>query len=198
MNLAFIDIAKAFDKTDIYGILTMLVDKGINHHIIKILESWFSKSVIQVNWNGFLSKPVTLKAGVRQGGILSPLLFSCFIDSLLVKLEASGYGCFINGNCLNSFMYADDIVLLSISISDLQALTDICFNHLKIINLEVNLIKSHCLRIGPRFNASCSNIICNNSSLNWVDRIEFLGITILKSAKFSIDWKKARSIFIYL
>ena len=60
VNLAFIDIAKAFDKTDIFGILVMLKEKGINHYIIKVLESWFSCSIIQVNWNGVLSQTVSM------------------------------------------------------------------------------------------------------------------------------------------
>ena len=52
-------------------------------------------------------------------GILSPLLFTLFVDVLLQKLETL-IVCYINFKFCNSFLYADDIILLSISISDLR------------------------------------------------------------------------------
>ena len=60
-----------------------------------------------------LSDPFTVSNGVRQGSILSPTLFSIYLDSLSVKLSASGVGCTFNSNCFNHLVYADDTVLLA-------------------------------------------------------------------------------------
>ena len=60
-------------------------------------------------------------SGVSQGGILSPLLFPAYVDSVLEKLCNSKLGCFVKCRCFNSYMFADDLILLSISISDLHA-----------------------------------------------------------------------------
>jgi len=35
----------------------------------------------------------SLTVGVRQGGVLSPLLFSIYVDSFLQRLQFSGVGC---------------------------------------------------------------------------------------------------------
>ena len=71
---------------------------------------------------------VKLTAGVRQGGVLSPLLFAVYVDDLLIKLSKSSLGCYINGLCLNSIMHADDLLLLSISVYDLQKMIDLCLH----------------------------------------------------------------------
>ena len=51
--------------------------------------------------------------GVKQGGILSPILFTVYMDKLLQKLSKSKLGCHIDRNYMGSFGYADDIVLLA-------------------------------------------------------------------------------------
>jgi len=48
-------------------------------------------------------------AGVRQGRVLSPLLFAIFIDSLVDKVRLTGVGCYISHVCVSIFLYADDI-----------------------------------------------------------------------------------------
>jgi len=99
VSLGFVDLSKAFDKTSVYGLLSMLQNKGINPSVINVLESWLSNSSTKVQWFGHLSEQVSLSAGVRQGGILSPLLFSSYVNILLDKLEQSGLGCFVNKKC---------------------------------------------------------------------------------------------------
>ena len=63
---------------------------------------------------------------VRQGGVLSPYLFACFIDSLVDKKQASRLGCHVNMACPSILLYADDILLVSPSVSSLQCILRIC------------------------------------------------------------------------
>jgi len=63
-------------------------------------------------WNGFFSNMFAVKNGVKQGGILSPLLFCVYFDVLINRLTQSGYGCYIGLVFLAVCVYADDIVLL--------------------------------------------------------------------------------------
>ena len=46
--------------------------------------------------------------GVHQGGILSPKLFSLFMNTLRDTLIACNSGCYINDKCIYHVMYADD------------------------------------------------------------------------------------------
>ena len=51
--------------------------------------------------------------GVKQGGGISPLLFSCYIDNLFTHLQHSGLGCHVGCSYAGACGYADDIVLLA-------------------------------------------------------------------------------------
>ena len=51
--------------------------------------------------------------GVRQGGVLSPVLFSVYINGLLCKLKDSGVGCHLGCEFVGSVCYADDLALLA-------------------------------------------------------------------------------------
>ena len=63
-----------------------------------------------------------LKTGVRQGGVLSPFLFSVFIDDLDKLVNKDNIGCRIGASCTAIFLYADDIILLAPSVQALQLL----------------------------------------------------------------------------
>ena len=51
--------------------------------------------------------------GVKQGGVLSPVIFSVYFDGLLVRLEKARVGCHIGSYYVSALAYADDIVLLA-------------------------------------------------------------------------------------
>jgi len=64
-------------------------------------------------------------------------LFALFLNDVIVKLEVSGLGCFIHNVCLNAFMYAEDLLLLSISMPDLQKMLNICIEDLASLDMKI-------------------------------------------------------------
>ena len=168
----------------------------INSQIIDLIEHWFGISSIQVKWNNTLSKSVKLSSGVRQGSLLSPLLFAAYVDILLTEIEKSKRGCFIKGQCLNSFLYADDLILISISIMDLQFLIERSCEILNSLDLQINFEKSVCLRIGMRFRVVCKEITINGHSIKWASEAKYLGIIIKAGVHFSCNWHSTKCIFL--
>ena len=59
-------------------------------------------------WNNF---PIC--NGDKQGGVLSPVLFSIYLDQLIAQLRHLRMGCYMNGLFTGVFIYADDITLLA-------------------------------------------------------------------------------------
>ena len=195
VNLCALDISKAFDRVNVYGLLVKLMSRNIPIQFIKILHCWYTKIFICVRWNGILSNLVKLNAGVRQGGVLSPALFAIYINDIIVKLEKSGLGCLVRKLCMNVFMYADDILLLSLSISDMNKMVQLCHNQFKLLDLCINFSKSKSVRIGPRHGVKCANIIMGNDHIPWTNEIKYLGVHIKNGKLFNCNLDEGRTSF---
>ena len=181
ISLCSLDLSKAFDKVSHHLLFVKLIERNVPANIIKLLDCWYSKSYSSIKWHDCISKPYKLSAGVRQGGVLSPFLFAIYVDKLLCNLNSSKLGCHINHVCLNAIMYADDLLLLSVSISELQTLIDICIAELGLIDMVLNANKSSCMRIGKRRQNNAANLTANGLILKWCDEIHYLGITLLSA-----------------
>ena len=81
---------------------------------------------MKVHWGSCLSEPFFVSNGVRQGGVLSPVLFTVYLDGLLDELSNSGVGCYWGSMFVGAFCYADDIVLLAPCASALRSMVNIC------------------------------------------------------------------------
>jgi hypothetical protein len=92
-------------------------------------------------------------------------------------------------------MYADDLILLSITVTDLQRLLDMCSSLFSNLDLPINIAKCHCVRIGPRYNLECKKLIINGKDISWVDEIKFLGVTIIKDKVFKCTWEDSKKKF---
>ena len=67
-----------------------------------------------------LIKLFTVRNGVKQGGVLSHLLFDICTDSLLKILEETGVGCHMGGHFAGALSYADNITAIAQSVSALD------------------------------------------------------------------------------
>ena len=71
----FINASKAFDKVLVNGLLCKLIKRNALVEFIRILYSWFNDVRCSVDWLSIFSDPFVVHCGIRQGGILSPILF---------------------------------------------------------------------------------------------------------------------------
>ena len=90
-----------------------LLCKGVPVYLVRLLTFWYSEQVMYIRWLTIISEGFKVSSGVRQGGILSPYLFSVFMDNLSVRLNNVPTGFMMGESKINHLMYADDIVLIS-------------------------------------------------------------------------------------
>ena len=74
--------------------------------------------------HGSFSRSSAVKSGIRQGAILSPYLFrpNTDINGLLFSLQSSDLGCHIGCEYIGCMAYTDDVIIISASIIQLQAM----------------------------------------------------------------------------
>lgn len=74
---------------------------------------WYSNLQCRVKWDNCFSDWFSITAGVRQGGILSPDLYSIYVDDLLSRLESTGKGCYFHRVFAAALFYADDMAIMA-------------------------------------------------------------------------------------
>jgi Reverse transcriptase (RNA-dependent DNA polymerase) len=132
---------------------------------------------------------------VRQGGILSPLLFNVYVDCMLTSLRKLDYGCHYGNNYLGCIMYADDLLLISASVSELQVMLNTCGDIGSKLSIMFNGSKSKCLVIGPNKIKNISTLTLNGASLIWEHKIKYLGIWLCSGKSFEVDLSEVRRKF---
>jgi len=187
VNICSIDLSKAFDKVNHHALFVKLMKRHIPNELLSVLENWLGDCHTCVKWNDATSRFIKIDFGVRQGSVLSPYLFAVYVDDIVTRLHVS-QRCFIA-------LYADDILIYAPSITELQNIVNICELELRSIDMAINAKKSCTMRIGPRHDTKCTNIIINNQNLPWVDEIRYLGIFIVRSCKVKISLDNAKRSF---
>ena len=97
----FFDISKAFDRVWHDGLIYKMIKMQLPKSLISWTKSFLDSRLFCVNVNGQTSKDFPIKAGVPQGSVISPLLFSIFINDIPRKDKT---------NNEYSLLFADDLV----------------------------------------------------------------------------------------
>jgi hypothetical protein len=193
MTVCFLDISKAFDKVNHSVLMLKLMQRKLPRVLIQLFYYWYSISSNVVRWGRALSASYALASGVRQGSVISPVLFSIYMDDMLNTLNSNG--CSFHGITISAIMYADDLCLISPSVYGLQALLNECCDELIDLDLCINFSKSVALRIGKRHNGSCCNLSASGSTIKWVTEAKYLGIYIRSGQKFACNFDKQKAKF---
>ena len=93
--------------------------------IIRALYNMYTNSDMQVRWRSELSNAFPFMNGVKQGGCLSPMLFTLYLDGLIQKLKHCGIGCHIGRTYCGVFGYADDLAIVSPTLFGLRQMIEI-------------------------------------------------------------------------
>ena len=141
-----INASKAFDTVDHCNLLRKLVERRMPKPILCPLLCWYMTQKMRVQWSGRASDYFEISNGVSQGGVLSPVLFTIYLDSLLESLHASGRGCYREDHFSGALCYADDLTILAPSPDVLRKILTIC----------EEFAQTH----GIRFNASKTQLTC--------------------------------------
>ena len=81
------DFTKAFDRIKIDRLWNILAKISINKRYIRLLKETYDNSTASIKTDLGISKPVSILKGVKQGDVLSAILFCIVIASIFVLLR---------------------------------------------------------------------------------------------------------------
>ena len=201
LYVCFVDFEKAFDSIDRQTIWNILLHYGVPVKIVNIIRKLYEGFFCKVIHNGRLSDEFEISSGVRQGCLLSPLLFLVVLDWVTRTAYAnSGKGIqWTLEKKLEDLEFADDLALLSHRLQDMQdkitALVDIA----KKVGLKISKEKTKLMRIK---NEQDAPINIEGSELEDINEFVYLGSKISQTGGTDEDIQarinKARQVFAML
>ena len=197
--VAFIDLRKAFDSVDRRLLWQKLLGIGISGKMTSILRNLYEETSCCIKIDNDKSDFFPVNQGVRQGCILSPLLFNLFIDDLCNDLQ-SDLGIQLGEFLFNCLLYADDLALMADNEKALQILLqrvgDWCNKNLLNINNQKSAIVHFRNKKAPICNFQFS---MNGKPIRIQNEYKYLGVVIDEHLDFekmgNVNLEKAKRAF---
>ncbi|KAK2722953.1 hypothetical protein QYM36_003220 [Artemia franciscana] len=177
----FVDAKAAFDRVNLEKLLAKIDIKRDDRRIIGTLQYCFEVQHFKIKWSGYFSECFPVLNGVRQGGVLSLLLYNLYVDDLNLHLAKTGVGCFIGGVCFNNLSYADDLVILAPTVAALNHLFSICDEFASANDIVFYTAKTQCMAFIHR-GTPLKHIPMawlSGVSLSFVGSFKYLGFTVV-------------------
>ena len=175
--LCSLDAEKAFDSCN-WDVLfeKLFYEKNIPLQVVKVLKSLYTKGVYQVCYNGTISYKFKASQGVFQGSILSPHLYNIYTEELLNNIANSvDAGTTLHGSYTGIIAYADDIILISSTISGLRKLLSKCQEYFSSTAITLNVEKTEFITSGPSKHTHSAFIPLNGYHVHLQSSLKHLG-----------------------
>lgn len=186
IHALFVDFEKAFDTLHWSAIWSRLEEVGVPTKIINLVKAMYHNYSCRVCHDGLISDPIEVSAGVRQGCLLSPLLFLVVLDGIMLRVNEQvhqGIDWEPVGN-LQDLDYADDLCLLSNHQSDIQNRLDVLKSESAKAGLKINVGKTKYLRTGDHVDNA---ILVGTEEVEMVSRFTYLGSVVAGDGGTDLD-----------
>ena len=138
----FLDASKAFDRVCYSELFNILLDKNVCPRIVHLLCYMYLNQACCVKWNRNISTDFSVSNGVKQGAVISPILFSTYMDTLFKQLKRNSIGCHVGSVYAGAFGYAYDVALVTPSLYSLKCMIATCEEFAKKHQITFNPTKS--------------------------------------------------------
>ena len=199
--LCFVDLAKAYDSVNRQALIAILKEYRVPQQLARIVEELHTDTRCQIRTAGGTSEEFDVNTGVRQGCVLSPLLFNCFMDKILREATKTlGGGLHINYTteggvfltyrnktpavaCIQDVLYADDLALVAETRRELQSMVNVLDSACTRWGMTISAGKTKVLAIGEIQPEVQSLITLKGQALEEVKSFSYLGSMVGQDGK---------------
>ena len=192
----FVDFSKAFDSVPRDILLNKLKSCGINGKIYEIIKTLYCEDFACVKIGNNCSEPFKTNIGVRQGCVLSPLLFNIFLSDIQEKFDKCVDNVKLDTEEISCLIWADDILIISESKNGLQSKLNELQLYCKEKKLAVNIDKTKAMIFSKTGRSWKENFTYNNVIIENVKTYKYLGFVVSQSGgiKAGLDDLRIRGL----
>jgi hypothetical protein len=78
----FLDVNKAFDTVWVAGFIYKLTNLNFHSNLVKVISSYLNGPTFEASFQTATSTSRRMRSGLAQGGIISPVLFSLYVNDM--------------------------------------------------------------------------------------------------------------------
>ena len=176
----FVDLEKAYDRVPRDKLWKVLQEYGVDGQLLRAIKSFYCRPEVCVRVNGKQSKPFHVGVGLRQGCVLSPLLFIVYMNWIDKCSQADE--CATIGKCkISRLLFANDLVLLSSTESGLQralnSFEDACYT----AGMKISTAKTEVLHLSR--NPDQCILQVNGATLKQVEKFKYLWVAFTSDGR---------------
>lgn len=194
--IAYLDFSAAFDSVDRKSLWMVLTACGIPPFFVNMIKRMYEDSLCIVRAYGEKGQPFGVSTGVRQGDVMSPLLFIHAVDWIITHAGTDSDGVVMGEDfVVKSTEYADDVALIAETAGKLQHHIDRFDTRGKMLGLVLNANKC---KYTSTFDPGIQ-IAVNGAPIERVQKFNYLGSFIEESGNPTAEVKsrigKASAVF---
>jgi len=168
-----LDFASAYDSVDRRAVLQVMENEGVLPGTLRVLRALMEGCDGMVRVAGELSAPFRQERGVRQGSVVSPVLFVALMDWVLARaLDGLGVGVEMVGAELGDLCFADDVLLLGRTVASVQVAVDAVAAVGRRVGLVLNAKKTVWVARGE---VGLGNVVVEGQSVERAGSLVYLG-----------------------
>ena len=191
---AFMDLEKAYDRVDREALWKVLMMYGVGGSLLRAVKAFYVDSRACVRAGGGVSDWFDVRAGLRQGCVMSPWLFNIYMDGVVREVNAKVQGAglpLVDGSGrewrINQLLFADDTALVADSVEQLRRLVVEFERVCERRKLRVNAGKSKVMRCGGAVDGVGMDVRLNGEVLEEVSSFKYLGCQIASDGRVEQD-----------
>ena len=187
--LCFVDYQKAFDRVKHSKLLVVMEKAGVPILERRLIINLYWGQPAAVKWDGEIGRDVSVERGVRQGCVISPLLFNLYSEFMINEAMETVEGIGFNGVNITNLRFADDAVLITDKRKKLQKMINRLNETCKDYGMEVNVKKTKVMVLGSTEEQGKKQraVRLGVVPLEQVTRFKYLGSWITDDAKSEVD-----------
>ena len=189
LYLCFVDYQKAFDRVRHDKLTEVMERAGIPELERRLIINLYWRQHAAVRWDDEVSRDVKVERGVRQGCVISPLLFNLYSEFMIKDAMENEEGIKFNGINITDIRYADDAVLVADKRKKMQNMLDRLNETCKVYGMEINVKKTKLMIMNKseKQKGMLRCITLDNVPLEQVTRFKYLGSWITEDARSDED-----------